>query len=423
MKTILIRTFAVTVILALCFGCARLKTEDTTALPEQPVLQQKIELNLMLNSPELTQQYRRMKYVYEAHCTNVVLKMDVRRDDYGTVLKTKLNAGEAPDIFITSAYNDNYLYQSYLYALDDQPLIQNIEPSLLDGVTVNGSILGCPLLVQSHSFIYNKALFRAAGITALPQTLDEYRAACEQLSQKNIQPFATGFADWWVLPQTFYPSMSDVNSGDYRGLLEATRQGIVKAGELPETAFALDVLDLVKQYGGLEPMKSTFDSQCADFAAGKAAMIHQGSWAEQTILNLNPKLELGYLSAPRLNGTGVIAADSNLTLRVYKDSKVLDEALTFLNWLITSEFGKCWVPNQVKQLSPQKDAPVPDTPLSVQAAEAIKQKQTCTWWIFESPNDIEQPLGLALQEYVSGARNRAQIQEDITKLFATDKTP
>ncbi|SDM59543.1 ABC transporter substrate-binding protein [Acetanaerobacterium elongatum] len=422
MKTILFRALAVSVILALCFGCVRMETEYPAAQPEQPVAHEKIELNLMLNSPELDKQYRQMKDVYEAYRSNVIIQMDVRRDDYGTVLKTKLNAGEAPDIFITSAYNDNYLYQRYLYALDDQPFIQNIEPALLGGVTVNGRIWGCPLLVQSHSFIYNKTLFGAAGITALPQTLDEYRAVCEKLSQNNIQPFATGFADWWVLPQTFYPSMSDVNSGDYHGLLEATRQGTVKVGELPETAFALDVLDLVKQYGGLEPMKSTFDSQCSDFAAGKAAMIHQGSWAEQTILNQNPELKLGYLPAPRLNGTGVIAADSNLTLRVYKDSKVLDEALTFLNWLITSEYGKCWVPNQVKQLSPQKDVPVPDTPLSVQAAEAIKQKQTCTWWIFESPNDIEQPLGLALQAYVSGTRSRAQIQEDITELFAQGKT-
>lgn len=423
MKTILLRTFTVTVIVALCFGCIRLSKNDAEALPEKPPQRETIELSLMLNSPELTRQYREMKNVYEAYRGNVIIKMDIRQNDYSTVLKTKLNAGETPDIFVTSAYNDNYVYQNYLYALEDQPFIQNIEPGLLSSVTVNGSVTGCPLLVQSHSFIYNKALFGTAGITALPQTLDEYRAVCELLSQKNIQPFATGFADWWVLPQTFYPSMSDVNSGDYQGLFLAARQGAVKVGELPETAFALDILDLVKQYGGTAPMQSSFDSQCADFAAGKVAIIHQGSWAEQTILSLNPELQLGYLQAPRLSGTGVIAADSNLTLRVYKNSKVLDEALTFLNWLITSEYGKKWVPQQVKQLSPQKDAPLPDTPLSVQAAEAIKMKQTCTWWIFENPNDIEQPLGLALQKYVSGARSREQTQEDITKLFASGKTP
>ena len=64
-----------------------------------------------------------------------------------------------------------------------------------------------PFLLQSHGFIYNKALFEQAGITELPTTLDELRTVCEKLTDAGIQPFSSGFGEWWILPQTVYPSM------------------------------------------------------------------------------------------------------------------------------------------------------------------------------------------------------------------------
>ncbi len=409
---------SVAVVLVVFTGCTGEADGSVPAAAIQEPEASPVVLSLMLNSPELTEQYREMANAYEAYMPGVEIEMDIRQNDYGTVLKTKLNSGEIPEVFATSAYNDNKLYQSYLYPLTDEPFIQSIEPSMLGGVTVNGVITGCPFLVQSHSFIYNKEIFRFANITTLPTTLEEYRSACEALTEINVRPFSTGFDEWWILPQIFYPSMSDAYAGDYKKLFADAQSGAVKVGDLPETDFALDVLDLLSQYGGSDPMASDFDQQCADFAAGRVAMIHQGSWAEQTILGLNPNLQFGYLKAPRLDGRGVLAVDSNLTLRVYKGSPHLDATLSFLNWLITSEYGRRWIPERVKQLSPLKAAPVPVTPLALQTSAALKVNDTCVWWIFAGPDDVEQPLGLALQGYVSGNVSREQTKEAITGIFA-----
>lgn len=410
------------VILFLFTSCALSHTgisppEENAAKPEPKVL------HFLFNSPELTEQFNEMAGVYQNLRTDVRIQMEIRQNDYIQVLKTKINAGEVPDLFITSAYNDNRVYKNYVYDLSAEPFIKRIEPAMLAGVTVGDSVTGVPLLVQSHSFIYNKTLFEQAGIQTLPTTLEDYEAVCRQLQNAGITPFSTGFADWWVLPQTFYPSASDIGGGDYQAVFDRIRSGEKSVYDFPEISFALDVLDLVARYGGENPMASGFEQQCADFADGQVAMIHQGIWAEQTILERAPDIRLGYLYAPRLDGKSVIAVDSNLTFRVYKDSPMLDKTLAFLDWLYTSDYGKAWIPDRVKQISPIIGATMPDTQLSIDTGIAMITEYTSGWWIFAGPDDIEQPLGILLQNYVAGRSTRDETMKELSLLFGGNGEP
>ena len=374
-------------------------------------------LSFMLNSPELTEYYKQCFAEYEKE-TGVKINADILQNDYQTVLKTRINSGDIPDLFLTSAYNDNKVYKDYIYNLDKEPFMKNVQPAILSSVMLDGHITGYPFVVQSHSFIYNKALFKKAGITKLPETLSDYEDVCKKLSAAGIQPFSTGFAEWWVLPQTTYPSMSDAYNGDYDRLFRDVESGTLKFGDLPQIDFALDLIDLIKKYGGNKPMESTFDIQVSDFANGKSAMIHQGSWAEASIRAINPAIDMGYIKAPRKDGKGVIAVESNLTFRVYNDSKNRAATLAFLNWLSTSDYGRKWIPGVVKQISPLKGASAPDTQLAKETARAQTDKITCPWWIFKGPDGIEQPFGTAFQNYAAGTASRADTKAALTRLFA-----
>ena len=157
--------------------------------------------------------------------------------------------------------------------------------------------------------------------------------------------------------------------------------------------------------------------QCSDFATGKVAIIHQGSWAEDTIRSINPDIDIGYLEAPRMDGKSVIAVESNLTFRVYKDSKNRAAVLDFLNWLSTSDYGKKWIPEVIKQISPLAGAEAPDTQLAKATVAAQNANITCPWWIFKGPDGIEQPFGTAFQNYVAGVTTRKQTKEALTKVF------
>ncbi len=377
----------------------------------------KTSLSFMLNSPELTEAYKDAFAQYEKE-TGVHIDADILQNDYQTVLKTRLNSGDIPDLFITSAYNDNKVYRDYDYNLDKEALLKNVQPAILSSVTLDGHVTGLPFVVQSHSFIYNKALFKKAGITKLPETLSEFKDACEKLVAIGVQPFSTGFAEWWILPQTTYPAMSDAYNGDYEKLFKDVESGKLKFGDLPQVDFALDLIDLIKKYGGNKPMESTNDVQTSDLANGKVAMIHNGSWAEAGIRAINPNIDIGYLKNPRSDGKGVIAVESNLTFRVYKDGKHRKETLAFLEWLTSSEYGKKWIPEVIKQISPLKGAPAPDTQLAAETANAQAKNVTCPWWIFKGPDGIEQPFGTAFQNYAAGTASRKETKEALTRLFA-----
>lgn len=377
----------------------------------------KKELTFLLNSPELTEAYKECFAEYEKE-TGVKITADILQNDYQTVLKTRLNSGDIPDMFLTSAYNDNKVFGDYSYNLEKEPFMKNVQSAILSSVTLDGHVTGYPFLVQSHSFVYNKTLFAKAGITKLPETLDEYKAACEKLAAIGVQPFSTGFAEWWVLPQTAYPSISDAYKGDYDALFKDVEAGKIKFGDLPQLDFLFDLLDLIKKYGGNKPMESTFDMQVSDFASGKVAIIHQGSWAEASVRAITPDIDIGYLKAPRADGKSVIAVESNLTFRVYKDSKNRAEVLAFLEWLSTSSYGKKWIPDVIKQISPLAGAAAPDTQLAKETVSAQNDKITCPWWIFKGPDGIEQPFGTALQNYVAGTATRAQTKAALSKVFA-----
>jgi ABC-type sugar transport system, periplasmic component len=418
MKKLLAVITASVLLAASLTGCSNASStsESPTAAGDKNT-SKPVTLHFMLNSPENTDAYNAMAAEYHKEFPNVTIEMDILQNDYQTVLTTKLNSGNVPDLFMTSAYSDNTTYKDYIYDLTNESFIKSVNPALLSSVTSDGKVTGYPFLVQAHSFIYNKDLFAKAGITTLPKTIEEYKAACEKLEAIKVQPFSTGFGEWWVMPQTAYPSMSDAYQGDYVKLFNDVKSGTLKFGDLPQVDYALNLLDLIKKYGGKKPMESTFDVQVSDMASGKVAMIHQGTWAEGSIRAIQPDINIGFLPAPRLDGKDVTAVESNLTFRVAKDSANRAEVLKFLNWLSTSDYGIKWVPDVVKQNSPLTNAPAPDTQLAKDTAAAQKSGDICPWWIFNAPSKMEQPFGEALQAYVAGSADRAQTKAALTKVF------
>lgn len=374
-------------------------------------------LTFLFNSPENIDAYNALIAAYEEANPDVKIEMEALQNDYQTVLKSRLNAGTIPDLFLTSAYNDNKVYADYVYPLTDEAFIKAVDPGVLTAVSEAGVVTGLPFVVQSHAFIYNIDLFEKAGITELPTTLEALDACCAKLQEAGIRPFSSGFGEWWVLPQTTYPSMSDAYDGDYEKLFADVKDGTLQFGDLPQVDFAMDLIDLIKKYSGEKPMESTFDMQCSEFANGDVAMIHNGNWAEASIRAINPDINMGYVYSPTLSGKAVLAVESNLTFRVSASSPNRDEVLKFLDFMCTSDYGKTWIPEVVGQISPLLGASAPDSQLAAATTVAQAAGETCPWWIFKGPDGIEQPFGVAFQNYAAGIADRAETKQVLTDLF------
>lgn len=393
-------------------------TETTGTAEKKPVT-----LKMLFYSPELTEQYNDMKTAYNKETGNT-LDITVLQTDFTTVLNSKLNSGDIPDVFMSSAYSDNVTYKDYYYDLTNESFIKELDPSSLAGVTLDGKITAYPMIVQSHSFIYNKKIFADAGITTLPKTIKEYEEVCKTLESKGIQPFATGFKEFWVLPQTAWQILGPIKDiyggGDYAKAVEQLNEGTLKFSDMKEMNNVYDMLDLIKKYGGTKPMESDFNDQCSQFATGKVAMIHQGTWAEDTIKKTNPDIDLGFLSGPTGDDPAKagIMYDSNQVLRVAKDSKNVKAALEWLNWLTTSEYGKKWLPEKIKQLSPVKNAEAPKTQLAEDTVKLLNEGTPAyTWFYTRFPTGAEQGLGTILQGYCAGGKTREQTSEELDAYY------
>ncbi|NCC90202.1 MAG: extracellular solute-binding protein [Spirochaetia bacterium] len=382
-----------------------------------------VTLNVLFYSPELAEQYNDMVAAYKAE-TGVTLDITVLQTDYRSVLTSRLNSGDVPDIFMSSAYADNSTYKDYVYDLTNEDFIKKIEPSALQGVIVDGKVLGYPFLVQSHSFIYNKKVFADNGITTLPKTLADFEAVSKKLQANGVQPFATGFKEFWVLPQTAWQAIANVpaeNYGGYENFVAKLNAGELKFKDIPQMSQVFDLLDLIKKYGGPKPNESDFNDQTSSLATGKVAMIHQGNWAEDSIRKTNPEVEIGFLVGPIGNNaaTAGIMFDSNQTIRIAKDGKNLDAALDWLRWLTTSEYGRNWIPGKVKQLSPIIGAAAPDSQIAKETSALLASGTPGYPWFYQMfPTGTEQQLGAILQGYCAGITNRAQTLDALDSAYA-----
>ncbi len=396
---------------------------DTTKGTAQTTENKKpVTLKLFFFSPELTEQYNDMANAYHQETGNT-LDINVQQADYVTLLSAKLNSGDIPDVFMSSAYADNITYKDYVYDLTDEDFMKELEPSTLDGVTLDGRITGYPFLVQSFSYIYNKKVFADAGITELPKTIKQYEEVCQKLQAKGIQPFATGFKEWWVLPQTAWQVLAPIKDsygGDYAKFVDQLNSGKVKFKDIKEMNTVFDMLDLIKKYGGPKPMESDFNDQCSALATGKVAMIHQGNWAEDTIRKTNPEIDLGYLLGPVGEDAGKanLAFFSSQTIRIAKESEKLQESLAWLRWITTSDYGKKWIPEKIKQLSPVKGAPAADAQLAGETLSLISQNApNFPLFYMMFPTGTEQGLGIILQGYCAGDKTRQQTLEELDAAY------
>lgn len=383
------------------------------AVGQQEKKAESVVLNVLFYSPELADQYNDMVDAYKAE-TGVTLDITVLQTDYRSVLTSRLNSGDVPDIFMSSAYADNSTYKDYVYDLTNEDFIKRIEPGALQGVILDGKVTGYPFLVQSHSFIYNKKVFKDSGITELPRTLNEYEAVAKKLQANGVQPFATGFQEFWVLPQTAWQAIADVPVsayGGYEQFVAKLNNGSLKFKDIPEMSRIFDLLDLIKRYGGPKPNESDFNDQTTALATGKVAMIHQGNWAEDSIRKTNPNVDIGFLVGPTGNNaeTAGIMFDSNQTIRIAKDSKNLKAALDWLRWLTTSEYGKRWIPDKVKQLSPIIGADAPDSQVAQETSALLASGVPGYPWFYQMfPTGTEQQLGAILQGYCAGLTSRSE---------------
>lgn len=163
----------------------------------------------------------------------------------------------------------------------------------------DGKTREIPYQMKGNGVLYNKALFRAAGITEVPKTWAEFETVCQKLRAAGIMPMTTDDA---YAPQAFGIHLA-------RRLGTAKVQEVVKEGLWAETP---EVLATAKDFAALAA-KGYFSSTTAtnkfpsgqntEFALGKVAMYVCGTWLPNEIRSITgDSFEWGFFNYPEVDG-------------------------------------------------------------------------------------------------------------------------
>lgn len=351
---------------------------------------------------------------------NIVVEQQSASGDYYSVLTTKANAGEVPDLFITNAYKDIETYKDFMYDLTEdaefaavyENLFDSIKPSVIGS---DGKLYGIPITYQGHGIIYNKDLFAQAGITELPTTYDEMVAACEKLTEAGITPFVNGYSEWWLWRyqlSNFFAAQFD----DYAEMRDQITDGTIKIADLEYIDEMFQWTDLNFQYGTDKQLETTFDVATSKFANEEAAMYYNGDWENAAIFATNPDINIGYMPMPIGDATYLLA-DVTTTFSISKDTEYYDVAkailLNMIEILQTEGNGADLMPSKgidaakvvASNVLVQDVAAISETGIS-------KAYPTCFW-----PAGFEQEFGVLMQEYASGALDKEETIEELQKAW------
>ncbi|WP_239617235.1 ABC transporter substrate-binding protein [Cohnella mopanensis] len=341
-------------------------------------------------------------------------------EDYSALLKATLAAGEEPEIFNSSGWSAFDPYADRAVDLSNEPWAKDLVEASKPQITRDGKLLGMPMNLEAYGFTYNKDLFAKAGITELPQTLDELEADAKKLKDAGIIPFALT-NEWWSMG-IHTLNIALANQPDPAAFIDEIKAGTKSFKDDPIMKQWIRLVDIMFANGQDKAITTDYNTQVAEFASGKYAMIQHGNWIQGMVDEVDPSLNLGMMPVPLLDKPNVFTGVPNNWI-VNNKSAHPEEAKAFLNWLVTSEKGKKYITTDFKFVPALNSiAPNPDAvgkiagDFSVFAPAHPDQVKTWNWDRF--PDGITQQWGAAMQEYLGKQIKSDQLLEKLDKAVA-----
>src|SRR5689334_20633261 len=142
--------------------------------------------------------------------TGITAKYESNRDNYATVLQTKITGGNPPDVailpgigFLRRFAKDGSIKKISDLGIDAAALQPNYAPGILDIGSVDGELYAIMVKFNSKStFWYRPAKLKDAGVDT-PKDWDAFTAALKTLKDKGDKPMALGAKDDWTLTDWF----------------------------------------------------------------------------------------------------------------------------------------------------------------------------------------------------------------------------
>ncbi|MCG7381692.1 extracellular solute-binding protein [Paenibacillus sp. ACRRY] len=283
------------------------------------------------------------KEIIEDFTKETGIKVDVQiipTDQYASVLKAKLASGEGPDLSIIWAQANaaQFQPQDNFVDLSGEEWVGRMTDAAKKNSTYNEQVIGWGPEGENAGWglMYNKKIFEQYNLQ-VPKTYAEFTALCDKLLQNGITPVYEPLKDSWHSGVWFAlmgPAGENASSGLFQNLNDnkATFEGV--------TTFDIFLNQYKEAYNkgyfGKDALSNTYDKHMVAMESGKYAM---------TMVPANEDVQskakgetydfskYGMMPAPFVDNQALAVYDGSLIRVVNKNSKNIDAAKEYLNYI------------------------------------------------------------------------------------------
>ncbi len=357
----------------------------------------------------------------------VEFKLIFPPDIYSQKIIAAARAGTLPDIF--GVLGEKKLFASFIkagYVLNLTSFIEDWKDKFLkEALEVNvfkeGNVYGVPpgtygIPIDSMNiqFLYNKSLFKKAGLDPKkpPRDFKEFIEYAKLLKKKlGVNGFVCGWGEVWLI----YCLVTEfaINIMGKNKFFDTLK------GKVPYTdPDWIKVFSLFKEMRDAQILApnivTTINKEAEEsFALGKAAFSFNGSWCVNVYKKLNPELKYGVFPLPNVSGKAIkIWGGAGSSFMVNAKSKNKFQAINFLKWLTE--------PEQQKFLM-ERTSNLPAIKLSLEeVGSALKDflddAEILTHpniWPLQEDSRVVEVINRGIQQIIMGLKTPEQVAKEV----------
>lgn len=269
-------------------------------------------------------------------------------------LQPRLDAGEDIDMFdedidrVIGQWGDYLMdlkdyvsgdYKGKAYREYINPSFDNIYKAVNELSGGGDAYKAIPYQPFIFDMVYNKTIFKEAGVEAVPATWDEFLAACQKIKDAGYTPLTVDNA--YITCLLGYTIAAYTGSDEVKNIVtnnDWSNEAVKKAVQLWQ-----DMYDkgYISEYAATNIYPN---AQVTEFAPGEAAMYLNGTWlANEIKADVADSVEMGIFGFPKIEGAKNGAEAANFGSQVFainKNSKKADKAFEFIAFVTTGEWDK-----------------------------------------------------------------------------------
>jgi ABC-type glycerol-3-phosphate transport system substrate-binding protein len=282
---------------------------------------------------------------------------------------------------------------------------------------VKPGIYGVPIDVTNIQMLYNKSLFKKAGLNPEnpPQNWDEFISAGKKLRDSGIQVLIGGFGETWML---------DCLASNFSwNILGKDKVIATIKGEVPYTD--PDWISVFKLFQTLyeEKLIATGSINMVNkvaeqnFANEKAAMALNGSWCVNVYSSMNPSLDYDVMLPPKVSDKFPITiwGGAGSSFMINAKSPVKEEAVIFLKWFTDTD-QQVFLCETIKNLPSNKNSAKKISPILAKFAEKMDIVVHPSQLPVTEYSNVVEAFDKGLQSIIIGEKTPEQIAEYVQQV-------